>query len=60
MATLRNINPLGAVDLPLIGRTLEAGEVFDVPDSAAAVLLEQTGNYEPVPSKKSTSKVKEA
>ncbi len=27
---LRNCNPLGAVDLPLIGRTLAAGEVFEV------------------------------
>lgn len=32
---LKNTNPLGAVDLPLIGRTLEAGEVFDVPDAVA-------------------------
>lgn len=42
---LKNINPLGAVDLPLIGRTLEAGEVFDVPDDAGNALLEQVGNY---------------
>ena len=60
MATLRNINPLGAVDLPLLGRTLAAVEEFDVPADVAAALLEQTGNYEPVPPKKSASKVKEA
>lgn len=37
MATVkfRNINPQGAVDLPLIGRTLEAGEVFEVDASLA-------------------------
>ncbi len=61
MAVLRNINPLGEVDLPLIGRTLAAGEEFEVPDSVAEVLLEQVGNYEPVvkSAKKSTT-VKEA
>jgi hypothetical protein len=45
---LRNTNPLGAVDLPLIGRTLEAGEVFEVDDKAGKRLLEQVGNYEAV------------
>ena len=43
---LRNTNPLGTVDLPLIGRTLEPGEEFDVPDEQGAALLEQVGNYE--------------
>lgn len=43
---LRNTNPLGAVDLPLIRRTLEAGEVFEVSDEVGAALLEQVGNYE--------------
>ncbi|MBP6570923.1 MAG: hypothetical protein KA226_05855 [Gemmatimonadales bacterium] len=32
---LRNINPLGQVDLPLLGRTLEPGEEFDVDDAVA-------------------------
>jgi len=43
---LKNVNPLGAVDLPLIGRTLDAGEVFEVDDKTGAVLLKQVGNYE--------------
>jgi hypothetical protein len=43
---LRNINPLGEVDLPLIGRTLEAGEVFEIDDERGNALLEQAGNYE--------------
>lgn len=30
MPTLKNTNPLGAVDLPLIGRTLQPGEEFEV------------------------------
>lgn len=45
---LRNINPLGDVDLPLIGRSLAAGEEFDVPDEHGAALLEQASNYEQV------------
>jgi hypothetical protein len=54
---LRNINPLGAVDLPLIRREgepfgehgvgcLEPGEVFEVDDEIGTALLEQVGNYE--------------
>lgn len=43
---LRNINPLGEVELPLIGRTLAAGEVFDVSDEDGAALLDQPSNYE--------------
>lgn len=45
---LRNTNPLGRVDLPLIGRALEPGEEFEVDDAAGARLLEQAGNYERV------------
>lgn len=59
MPTLRNVNPLGAVDLPLIGRQgepfgepgsgcLEPGEEFEVTAEQAAQLLEQVGNYEAV------------
>lgn len=44
---LRNISPLGQIDLPLIGRALEPGEVFEVDDAAGARLLEQPDNYEP-------------
>ena len=67
MATVKfkNVNPLGAVDLPLIGRTLEAGEVFEVDESLAGAaatdtdpghgLLGQVGtNYELVTDKKSS------
>jgi hypothetical protein len=56
---LRNTNPLGAVDLPLIGRQgepfgeegvgcLEPGEVFEIDDERGNALLEQAGNYEVV------------
>lgn len=57
-ARLRNVNPLGRVDLPLIARQgdvegegegcLEPGEEFDVSPEHAAILLEQASNYEPV------------
>ena len=45
---LRNTNPLGVIDLPLLGKTLEAGEEFDCPSEHAKALLEQIGNYEAV------------
>lgn len=56
MPKLRNTNPLGAVELPLIGRVLEAGEEFEVSaehagrapegDDLGFGLLAQVGNYE--------------
>jgi hypothetical protein len=42
---LKNTNPLGEVDLPLIGRTLAAGEEFEVTNAQGEALLEQAGNY---------------
>lgn len=32
---LRNISPLGAIDVPALGRTIDAGEEFDCPDEIA-------------------------
>lgn len=55
---IRNINPLGRVDVPILRRQgdiagegrgcLEPGEVVDVADELAAVLLEQDTNFEVV------------
>ena len=45
---LRNTNPLGDVDLPLLGRVVKADEEFDVDDVDGEALLAQTGNYEKV------------
>lgn len=46
---LKNINPLGDLDFPLIGRVgenpLRRGEEFDVDDELGQVLLEQPDNY---------------
>lgn len=47
---LRNINPMGRVDLPLIGRILEPGETFEVDNDMGLRLLEQADNYEAVDS----------
>lgn len=59
MTILRNVNPIGHADLPLIGRQgdpigehgsgcLEPGEEFECSPEHARLLLAQTGNYEPV------------
>lgn len=61
--TLRNTNPLGQVDVPLLGRQgepfgtegsgcLEPGEVFEVDKDVADRLLDQPDNYERVTEKK--------
>jgi hypothetical protein len=48
MPKLRNVNPLGEVDVPILGRSLTAGEEFEVDDDTARLLLAQVGNYAPV------------
>jgi len=63
MPKLRNINPLGHVDVPLLRRQgepfdeagvgcLAPGEVFEVSDEIAERLLEQVDNYELVTEQK--------
>lgn len=47
MPRLKNISPLGALDVPLLRTVVEAGQVFEVADEQARVLLHQPGNYEP-------------
>ena len=57
---LRNVNPLGQVDVPALQRQgeplgtegsgcLEPGEIFEVDAKLGKALLEQVGNYEPAP-----------
>ncbi len=48
MPHIRNISPLGDLDIPLLGRVVAAGEVVEVTEEQAAVLLDQAVNYEPV------------
>lgn len=66
--TLRNINPLGDVQIPSLGIEVAAGETFTVPDDVAGKaptvnadgvvkdlgkgLLAQAGNYELATTKK--------
>lgn len=59
MPSLINTNPLGEVDLPLIGRSLARGEVFDVTDEQAAGLLEQVDNYALAPASSKKTNVTE-
>lgn len=48
MATIKNVSPVGALDIPLIGRVVEADEEFEVPASVAEVLLGQPDNFQSV------------
>lgn len=43
---LQNVNPSGAVYVPMLARNLEAGEVFEVTPEEAARLLPQERNYQ--------------
>ena len=56
MPKLRNINPLGDMDVVGVG-SVKAGETFEVSAELAKELLEQVGNYEPV--EKSTTDKKD-
>lgn len=45
---IRNVSPRGGLDVPLLGRTVDAGEVVDVTAAQAELLLEQPDNFQPV------------
>lgn len=47
MPKLKNISPLGALDVPLLRTVVEAGDVIDVSEDHARVLLLQHDNYAP-------------
>lgn len=47
MPKIRNVSPYGALDVPLLRRTVDGGEVVDVTAEQAALLLPQAANYEP-------------
>ena len=44
---IRNVCPIGDLDVPLLNRIVAAGEVVDVTPAQAAMLLQQASNYEP-------------
>ena len=45
MPTIRNINPIGDVDVPLLRRVVARGESVTVTEDQAARLLDQTDNW---------------
>ena len=45
---IKNVSPLGELDVPLLGRFIEHGEEFEVSEDQAERLLPQAENYEPV------------
>jgi len=47
MPKLKNTSPLGALDVPLLRRVVDAGEVFETTEDQARVLLLQHDNYQP-------------
>lgn len=47
MAKFKNVSPLGALDLPLVGRVVDAGEVLEVTAAQAKHLKGQT-DWQPV------------
>jgi hypothetical protein len=54
MAQFKNISPLGALDIPALGRIVQAGEVFDVPADLADYIAGQPKNFEPYKPPKQT------
>ena len=49
MMKIRNTSPRGALDVPLLGLVVEAGEVVDVAPAHAARLLKQVDNWQKSP-----------
>jgi hypothetical protein len=47
MAKIKNISPLGDLDVPALELSVKAGATIDVADDVAASLLEQTTNWAP-------------
>ena len=44
----KNVSPLGALDIPALGRIVDADEVFDVTDDDAEYFQAQAENFERV------------
>lgn len=44
---IRNVSRFGDLDIPLLGRTVPAGAVVDVPQEHAARLLAAADNFQP-------------
>ncbi len=46
---IRNVSPVGDLDVPDLRRIVAAGEVIDVPDELGAALLDQPANWAAAP-----------
>lgn len=48
MPIIQNVNAVGAVEVPLLRRDVDAGESVEVSDAQAEALLPQAANWQPV------------
>ena len=56
MSSFKNVSSQGDLDLPLIGRVVAAGEVFDATADQAVLLSAQPNVWQLVTTKKEDSK----
>ncbi|WP_166804808.1 hypothetical protein [Cryobacterium sp. Sr8] len=56
MPSFKNVSPQGDLDLPLVGRVITAGEVFEVTAAQADLLSAQPDVWQIVNSKKENGK----
>ncbi|WP_125777192.1 hypothetical protein [Antribacter gilvus] len=47
MPKIKNVSRFGALDVPLLGRIVDADEVIEVTDEQASRLLDQADNWRP-------------
>jgi hypothetical protein len=45
---LKNVSPQGAMDIPMLGRIVEPGEEFEVPDEDAHFFVGQDEMFAPI------------
>ncbi len=51
MLKIKNVSPLGDLDVPLLGRVVKSGEVVEVTNDQSSRLLAQSDIWEPASSK---------
>lgn len=44
----KNVSPLGALDVPALGRVIAEGEEFEVREDLVPLFAAQVGNFKPV------------
>ena len=42
---VKNVSPVGDLDVPVLGRVVVAGEVFEVPTDVGVALIAQPTNF---------------